>query len=282
MKCTMVDVFSSQRFSGNGLAIFSDCDHLSSAEMQVLTQEMRQFESIFLACEAGVFSARIFTMEEELDFAGHPLLGLAYHLHDTFGERAQQHEWQVKLNRATVTLRSGWRDGQFIASMSQGRPSFGKTLSREEAAVLYSALGLDAFELPGYPAEVVSTGLPYVVLPVSAGLEAVEFRVADLSPLLAPHGAKFLYVVDVPGLEGRTWDNAGKVEDIATGSAAGPVGAYLYKHGLSTEREITLNQGRFLGRPSRLQVKLLGDGAEILDVQVSGHVVKVADVCFAG
>ena len=55
--------------------------------------------------------------------------------------------------------------------------------------------------------------------------------------------------------EGRTWDNAGAVEDVATGSAAGPAAAYLAAHGLAAEDEsIVINQGRFLGRPSQIAV----------------------------
>lgn len=84
MKCRLVDVFARQKFRGNGLTIFYDFESLNEQEMLVLTQEMRQFESIFLSGSPGNWSARIFTTEEELEFAGHPLLGLAYHLHQSY------------------------------------------------------------------------------------------------------------------------------------------------------------------------------------------------------
>ncbi len=71
--------------------------------MLSLTQEMRQFESIFLTEQDGKFRARIFTIEEELDFAGHPLIGLAAHLHESFGEKTH-HQWQVQLNKKAVML----------------------------------------------------------------------------------------------------------------------------------------------------------------------------------
>ena len=73
--------------------------------------------------------------------------------------------------------------------------------------------------------------------------------------------------------EGRTWDNAGLVEDIATGSAAGPVGAYLAQHGAAAPGElITLKQGRFVGRPSKITVQANAAG----DIMVSGGVVVLA------
>ena len=77
----------------------------------------------------------------------------------------------------------------------------------------------------------------------------------DFEALLATVGAKFAYVLDVAAREGRTWDNAGLMEDIATGSAAGPVGAYLRHHRAATASEtVTLKQGRFVGRPSKITV----------------------------
>ncbi|MDO2950187.1 PhzF family phenazine biosynthesis protein [Aeromonas simiae] len=105
MKCELVDVFSTKKLNGNGLTIFSDVDHLSSADMLAWTQEMRQFESIFIQVKGGEFHARIFTIEEELDFAGHPLLGLAYHLHHHYGN-GPRHEWRVHTKSKVIPLTS--------------------------------------------------------------------------------------------------------------------------------------------------------------------------------
>ena len=68
-------------------------------------------------------------------------------------------------------------------------------------------------------------------------------------------GAKFAYVFDPDKREGRSWDNAGAVEDVATGSAAGPAAAFLAAHGLAAKEEtVVISQGRFLGRPSMITV----------------------------
>lgn len=86
-------------------------------------------------------------------------------------------------------------------------------------------------------------------------------------------GAKFSYVVDLSKYEGRSWDNEGVFEDIATGSAAGPFGAYLVKHGyLNSNENIMIHQGRFLGRPSVMQVYVENEQS----VYVSGSVILVA------
>ena len=86
-----------------------------------------------------------------------------------------------------------------------------------------------------------------------------------------------MYVFDFPTMEGRTWDNAGRVEDIATGSAAGPIGAYLVRYGKAQAgKDIILHQGSFVGRPSQITVRVTGTSDAITSVQVSGDVAMVA------
>ncbi|MYM63688.1 PhzF family phenazine biosynthesis protein [Pseudomaricurvus sp. HS19] len=279
MKCSLVNVFSNEKLSGNGLTIFSECGNLSVAEMFAWTQEMRQFESIFLQRVNNQFHARIFTVEEELDFAGHPLLGLAYYLHETYGSEPA-HEWIVHTNTKAVTLTSTRSTDGFTAAMNQGKPEFLYALSSRESLPLYTALNLTPPEQEALRSEVITTGLPYVILPVTSHLEAITFNVKDLEPLIAPFGAKFLYVLDVLTLEGRTWDNQGNMEDIATGSAAGPAAAYLFKHGLIEDTVLTLHQGRFLNRPSEILIHLDLVGQDIENIRVSGNVVKVAEITF--
>lgn len=280
MKCKLVDVFAKEKLSGNGLTIFYDFAELSTERMQLLTQEMRQFESIFVSKESNEFSARIFTVEEELDFAGHPLIGLAAHLHEEFGQN-ESHTWHVKLNTKTVTLKTNKLDNYFEAAMEQGKPEFIKTLTRTESQVFLDAFNLPRNDMSDYPLEVISTGLPYLIIPIKNGIEKASITIDNLEALLEVHQAKFAYILGVNTFEGRTWDNLGKVEDIAIGSAAGPAGAYLCKHNLVNSAEtFVINQGRFLGRPSEIKVCVEGDKNEINNVRVSGQVCKVANIDF--
>ena len=133
----------------------------------------------------------------------------------------------------------------------------------------------------GFPLEVISTGLPYLIVPIQSGIDSVKVCVANLEDLLSVHGAKFMYILDTQKFEGRTWDNLGKVEDIATGSAAGPVGAFLYKNDLVTgNQSIVIKQGRFLGRPSEIKVSLKVQGSDLCNILVSGQVCKIANIEF--
>lgn len=275
MQYWQLDVFAERPLSGNGLSAFADASGLSTAAMQALTIELRQFESIFLlpGASAQEYSARIFTMEEELPFAGHPIIGAAALLHHLHSE-AGQAQWTLHLPSKSVAITSRRQGQGFYAEMDQGQAEFGQLLSQAEASEFGAAFGLSSTELDSrYPATVVSTGLPYVLLPVTAaGLaKAKQCRLLDVELLNC--GAAFVYLLDVDSLEGRTWDPAGQVEDIATGSAAGPVAAYLVQQGVrGPGQAFSLNQGRFLQRPSRLDVCVGVDGR----VSVGGHVQLLA------
>lgn len=282
VKGKLVDVFSDQPLTGNGLTIFWDYNELSSEFMLSLTQEMRQFESIFVKKlpDSDKFRARIFTMQEELDFAGHPLIGLAAHLHEEYGN-GETEEWNIELNKKTVRLKSSPAGQYFSASMEQGKPTFKKTLNTNEVSEIIDALNLSQTDLADIPFEVISTGLPYLIVPIKTGISKAHIQVRNFESLLNKHGAKFVYVLDINNNEGRTWDNLGKVEDIATGSAAGPAAAFLFKHKLADgNNTITLKQGRFVGRPSEIKVYIESQEEAISNIIVSGNVSKVASIQF--
>jgi trans-2,3-dihydro-3-hydroxyanthranilate isomerase len=268
-----VDVFAPRPFTGNGLGVFPDAASLSAPQMQVLTQELRQFECIFLAPGSdGATRARIFTVDEELPFAGHPVLGAGAVLHQlSSAEGEARRTLELSGNRRLEVRSSRVADG-FSVEMDQGVASFGPPL---EDGALLAALNLGPRDVsPGLPLQVVSTGLPYLVVPLSRGLDAARIVHADFEALLARQGAKFVYLLDVEAREGRTWDNRGAVEDVATGSAAGPAVAYLVSHGrVRAAGWVTLRQGRFAGRPSALDVCV----SSSLEVTVRGSVFLVAE-----
>jgi trans-2,3-dihydro-3-hydroxyanthranilate isomerase len=267
-----VDVFAPRPFAGNGLGVFPDAASLSQEQMQVLTQELRQFECIFLVPgDDGTVRARIFTMDEELPFAGHPLLGAGAVLHHLSGATAEQRSTVELSAGRRLDLRSTRTVEGFSVEMDQGPASFGAPF--DDGAVL-AALGLGQEDLQaGLSLQVVSTGLPYLIVPLARGLDRARIRDANFEALLAAHGAKFVYLLDVEAREGRTWDNRGLTEDVATGSAAGPAAAYLVLHGREPRGWLALKQGRFAGRPSELEARVGASG----EVTVRGSVYLVGE-----
>lgn len=275
-----VDVFSKVPFSGNGLTVFPESQQLSAGLMQRITQEMRQFESIFLSVpdSSSLVKASIFTLEEELEFAGHPVLGAACVLHEQWAASRQEATWQVQLKAGVIPVTTRKREGWYSATMDQGRPTFGAVASQAFQHQVLEALSLppDALD-DSVPMQMVSTGLPYLLVILKKGLEQARIVHRDFTGLLAQIGAKFVYVFHLPTMEGRTWDNEGRVEDIATGSAAGPIGAFLVKYGKAeAERTMVLHQGSFVGRPSQITVQVSGSAHAMTSVQVSGDVAMVA------
>ena len=249
------DVFCKQPMTGNGLTVIITKAFPPREAMQRMAQEFRQFETIFLVQRgANSFDARIFTVEEELVFAGHPILGAAAVVQQEFLKSSSGIVFNLKNKQVSVNCTQ--QGAAYQCCMDQGQAEFVHSLEPKLYPQFLHPLNLNENHVsPRFPLQVVSTGLPYLLVPITAGLEQARILAANYESLLAQIGAKFVYVFDVNAVEGRTWGNDGQVEDVATGSAAGPVGAYLYRHGRFAPHEpITLRQGRFVGRDSEIGI----------------------------
>ena len=273
---THVDVFSARPYSGNSLAVFSDSSGLTTEQMLRITQELRHFEAVFFepTGNASVFRARVFDLFEELPFAGHPLIGGGAVLHHQAGLREPQ-TWTVELASKTVTVNTDRTDGGYYGLLDQGTPSLSPPLDR--LAVFPESFGLSQSDLhPDLPPQVVSTGLRYLILPVVQGaLGRARIR-RDLTSMLGGIGAQFAVLFDEAALEIRHWNNDGIVEDVATGSAAGTIGAYRLRHGLTRGGEsFMLHQGQYVGRRSVLRVRSEGTAEAIQTIKVGGDVAFV-------
>jgi PhzF family phenazine biosynthesis protein len=271
----LVDVFAPGPYNGNSVTVFVDPPPLSGEQMLRITQEMRHFESIFLfPTDRGprAWDARVFDLVEELGFAGHPVLGAAAVLHSLLGEQ-QSDEWQFRLSArpAQATTRRK-APGRYDALLDQGRPEFLGSSADAERSAWFSLQPTDLYA--GLPLEVVSTGLSYLIVPVRGGVLTRARITGNLTEDLRALGADYAYLLDVDSLEGRHWNNDGSAEDVATGSAAGCVAAYLCRHGrIRAGDTTTLRQGRSVGRPSELTITATGGSEDVQSVTVGGPVV---------
>ncbi|MEV0714891.1 PhzF family phenazine biosynthesis protein [Asanoa sp. NPDC050611] len=269
MRYHHVDVFTGRPFSGNSVAVFPDAEALTTRQMSLITTELRHFESIFLGAGGA---ARVFDLSGELDFAGHPVLGAACVLHALRGSTPSE-TWTLRLPAGAVKVATTRHNPTAYAGvLDQGPPSF---LGRPSVSAMLPSLSLAPDDLdPTLPPEVVSTGLRYLVLPVRTDALARARVTTDLTAPLTALGAEFAYLLDAATMEGRHWNNDGVVEDVATGSGAGCVAAYLRSHDRIDDGKPTiLRQGRFTGRPSEMTITAHGDRS----VEVGGDVVLVAE-----
>lgn len=273
-----VDVFANRPFGGNSLPVFFDAPDLTPQAMLAITQELRHFEAIFLqpTDSLGVVRARVFDLFEELPFAGHPIIGAAVVLQHRAAPR-QSGDWAFDLSGRQVTVSVTYARERYFGLLDQGHPGFhGIVDSRAEIA---KAFGLDADDLDNrFPIEVVSTGLRYMVVPLSPGCIGRARIGVDITSLMESHDAQFAVLLDADASEVRHWNNDGIIEDVATGSAAGVIGAYCHKHRLlGLGAALLLSQGRFAGRPSQLQVEVEESDGEIVCVKVGGGVAFVGE-----
>jgi trans-2,3-dihydro-3-hydroxyanthranilate isomerase len=273
---THVDVFSTRPYSGNSLAVFPNSRGLTADQMLRITQELRHFETVFFepTGKASAVRARVFDLFEELPFAGHPLIGGAAVLHQQAGH-AGSRTWTIELASRTVTVNTERSEGGYYGLLDQGTPEVLAPMDRHDA--FPEAFGLSHSDLhPDLPPQVVSTGLRYLIVPVVSGaLGRARIR-RDITPMLSSIGAQFAVLFDEVALEIRHWNNDGIVEDVATGSAAGTVGAYRLRHGLARGGEtFILHQGQYVGRPSALRIQPEGTAESIRTVKVGGDVALV-------
>ena len=277
------DVFSPKPLEGNSLAVFSDGRGLTDAEMQSIAREMNLSETTFILPrepqierERGT-RVRIFTVQEELPFAGHPTLGTAFALRGESGAR----EVVLELNVGRVPVRFEDREGQCcFGEMTQVDPTFGIQHARE---VVARALGLRAEDLdPSLPIETVSTGLAYTVVPLRslAIIQKLRVDLARADEYLDKSGGKFFYFVARETVDSSARLHARMLfyngEDPATGSAAGCAAAWMVAHGVAApDQRVMIEQGIEIHRPSRIFVQASRNDNRIVNVRVGGNAVEV-------
>jgi trans-2,3-dihydro-3-hydroxyanthranilate isomerase len=260
--------------SGNQLAVVHDADDVGDATMLAFARETRLSETTFVQAPAedgADYRNRIWMVRGEVPFAGHPSLGTAVAVALARGESSASYVQQTRagLQRCDVEL-TGERAAR--ATMLQEPAVFGPELDADR---VFAALGLPrAFADPELPAQNVATGAEQVLVPVVAdALDALRPDFERCRELIDEFGALTIYVAAVDGERARArailidLDRLG--EDPATGSAAGPLMAYLHER-RGTER-LRIDQGVEMGRPSVLECGVEGDR-----VRVGGDVVVLA------
>lgn len=297
-----VDVFTSVPLEGNQLAVFADGSSLTDAEMQALAKEMNLSETTFILPrdaaterERGV-RVRIFTVNEELPFAGHPTLGTAMVLrnealrndalrnvalqHDPQGGNGPADEVALDLNVGRIPVRFTTRDGLPFGMMTQRDPDFGEKHTREDVA---RAAGLAVDDIAAdLPIQTVSTGNAFAMVPVKslAVLQKLLPTWANMKAYLDKSDAKFFYFVSRETVNPEARLQSRMIfyngEDPATGSAAGPCAAWAVQYGVvPPDQQVLMEQGVEMKRRSRIFFSAGRNGGKIVNVRVGGHVVEV-------
>lgn len=292
------DVFASEPFGGNPLAVFPDASELTDREFQQIAREMSLSETVFVLPPKDPQAAaklRIFTPSQEIPFAGHPVLGTFYVLGTLKRLTLQEPVTKIfyECHLGVFPLELIILKGQIEqVVMSQPSPEFLEVVSEVEMIYeLAKALGIQKSRITDspFPVEVVSTGLPVLIVPIRT-LTAVKSMQVDhsaIGELCDRLGVYGIMVYTTMTLEENSTvhtrlfaDPIGIPEDPATGSASGALGAYLVKNGVvevGPTTEVVIEQGYEIDRPSRILVDVFSDDDMIQNIKVGGQVVMVAE-----
>jgi trans-2,3-dihydro-3-hydroxyanthranilate isomerase len=268
---------------GNSLAVFSDGRGLTDAEMQSIAMEMNLSETTFvLPREPEVekrrgVRVRIFTVQEELPFAGHPTLGTAFALRG----KSSLPEVLLELNVGKVPVRFEERGGDpLFGEMTQIDPTFGEQHERE-AVSRATGLRVQDFD-ESLPIQTVSTGVAFTVTPLKslAVIQRLQLDLRRATEYLERFAGKFFYFVTRETVDKSARLHARMLfyngEDPATGSAAGCAAAWMVANNVAKPDErVMIEQGVEMKRPSRIFVLASRADDRIVNVRVGGNCVEV-------
>jgi trans-2,3-dihydro-3-hydroxyanthranilate isomerase len=279
-----LDVFTTKPFAGNPLAVVTDGDGLATAKMQSIAREMNLSETVFIqrpTNNRALARLRIFTTTQELPLAGHPVIGTWFLLAELGVVPASEGSVHIlqQTGAGILPVELRFHNGRPVrVTMTQKPARF--TRAPFTRAALAATLGLKPSDLaPSLPLEFTSTGISNLMVPVSrrAVLPKIQMNMRALAHLISPHGT-MAYCFAVNG-RGRAYARGmvpwGIVEDPATGSAGGSLGAYLVHHGqLKPSETLSITQGVEMGRPSEIQVEVAEERGK-LTPKVSGSAVRI-------
>jgi trans-2,3-dihydro-3-hydroxyanthranilate isomerase len=298
LKFYQADVFTDEPFGGNPVAVLPDASGLTDEELQKIAREMNLSETVFVFPPTDPRAAakvRIFTPKQEIPFAGHPILGTFYVLGKlkqiTLTEPITHLFYECNIGVFPIELRVH-KNVILRVVMTQPKPEFlGRIDAPDALPTIANALGMDkrAIADAKFPIEVVSTGLPVIILPVRT-LTAVRSIVPNptaITDLCRRHGANGIMVFTTVTVDEFSTVHTrmfaspiGILEDPATGSASGALGAYLVQNGVvevAITTEIISEQGYEMDRPSRIIIQVESDDDMIQEVKVGGEVVMVIE-----
>jgi trans-2,3-dihydro-3-hydroxyanthranilate isomerase len=279
-----LDVFTSNRFEGNPLAVFTDGDGLSDDQMLAIAREMNLSETVFVQKpteEEALARLRIFTTKEELRLAGHPVIGTWFLLAELGVVPAQDGGVHIlqETGAGVLPVEIRFKDGRpKRVTMTQKEAIFKPTKINKKQ--LAAALGISPKDFdPKLQPELVSTGIFNLMVPLRnrAALGKIAMNMTELRRLQGKN-VTMAYCFALGG-NGKAFSRGmlpwELYEDAATGSAAGSLGAYLVRNGkLAPGHTLTILQGAEMGRPSHIEVEVTQSGKKLVP-RVSGAAVKI-------
>ena len=282
-----VDAFTSRPFHGNPCAVVPEAEGLREQQMQLIAREANQPETAFVTASSKAdFRVFYFTPRHRIPFAGHPTIATGYLLAEEGRIKAGdpsvvRFEFDIGPLPVEVHFSEGGNPSRVV--MNQPAPEFGGEYGPEAVCPCF---GLQPAELlQGLPAQVVSTGVPFLIAPVRdlEVLKKVEMDRPRLRELLKRCGAAAAFLFCMGGFSrkadthARFFNPDGTMEDPFTGSASGCMGAYVIDRGLKPGPVLKIEQGHIMGRPGEGELEIRREKGKITGIRLGGSAVKTLD-----
>lgn len=283
-----VDAFSTETFGGNPAGVVPDARGLTEENMQLIAREMNISETAFVEkIEEDFYGVRFFTPTEEVDLCGHATIGTFY----TFADK----EFIKPLENGRKKIYQDTKAGKlpvYISyingsvdkvSMEQAKPEkYGgvKDLNAiaKSLGLKLEDIGIEGVELE---AEIVSTGLKDIILPVKSKeiLDSIKVDNQDLSQLSIENDVVGVHAFHMPDIKGDivyTRNFAPRVgidEESATGTSNGALIYLLKSEDILEGNKLTAYQGELMDRPSEIECEITDENV----VLVGGRAQIVLD-----
>lgn len=282
----LLDVFTDRQFGGNQLAVFPDPPDLPAELMQQIAKELNLSETTFVypPTESGCdFRLGIFTPAAELPVAGHPTVGSAYMLArlGALGRIADAKTivFEEGVGPIAATIHADEQGDPGEVWMNLPIPEFLDIY--DDRSIIAEILSLNAADLQrDAPVQVLSSGEPFMFVVVNSleAIQRIRLRIDKWEDALAGTDAENIFVTTTETVyQGSTVHSRmfapalGIGEDPATGSASGPLGAYLLRYGLIQSGDLISEQGFEIGRPSLIRIRVRRNGSAFSEAAVGGQ-----------
>jgi PhzF family phenazine biosynthesis protein len=290
-KFKQIDVFTTIPFEGNPAAVVFGAENLTTKEMQTIAKEMNLSETTFVLppkIPKADYRVRFFTPRDELPFAGHPTIATALAVIEEGLLFKNQIPTLIIQECAigTISVLVEKQNNGLFFMMNQASPQWLTTeISQQNSALM---LGCELEAIMNLPAEVVSTGVPWLIIPVNS-LQVIKtlkpdmFLIEKICKGIGAYGiTTFCMDAEYQGhqVHARSFaPGAGVSEDPVCGTGNGSIAAYIAKYNLLHKQLFNYlsEQGAEVGRPGLIMVKVQPENGEIPGIQIGGQAVKVIE-----
>ncbi len=277
MKTTVytLNAFAKEENGGNPAGVVLNADALTESQMQRIAAKVGFSETAFIQkSTAADFKVSFFTPTAQVDLCGHATIAALYLLAQKEILKPGRYTQETKAGLLPVEI-----SPEHIMVMNQNKPVFYETISKSELADSLN-VGEDCF-VDTLPAQIVSTGLKDIMVPVSTLEQLLRIKpdfnkVADISKKYHVVGYH-LFTLETIHSSTAHCRNLAPLYDIpeeaATGTSSGALSCYLYRHGILSEEaasHLVFEQGYSMGRPSEIFAQLVIQNHQISEVRIGG------------